>query len=221
MNLLGRYLHKHSFFFLILSVFITIPSYTQSKKKELETAEDKEFIERLDSGLFIMEHPWRKEIFNLPVRFAPKIPYKGIEEARFSDGWSDKTSEEFWTYLFGWYIETNAALSKKELENNLQHYFDGLMSLINKDKGEIPIKAATKIQLKEKNDQSMIYRGNVMFYDAFFTKNAMTLNLQVEQEFCQQKNKAMITFRFSPKEFNSPIWLKLNSVTVIENLCNH
>src|SRR5687767_7882069 len=65
---------------------------------------------------------WGIERFLIPIAFAPSIPYKGVEDIRFTPGWSKKDSEEYWSYLFVWYLEGNVDLDVKTVEKNLAAY---------------------------------------------------------------------------------------------------
>jgi len=168
--------------------------------------------ENLD--LLITENTWRKEAFPLPIPFAPEIKYKGVEEAQFSKGWSNPESEEFWTYVFLWHIDLEKELTERELEVNLQYYFDGLMKIINKDTS-LTVPPTIALFLKDKNvNEHSIYKGKVNFYDAFFTKKTFTLNILVEQGYCKEKNKYDVLFKFSPKDLNHPIWEDLGKIKV-------
>ena len=40
---------------------------------------------------------WRAEIIDFPLSFAPEIDLTGFEDIRFSPGWADSTSIDFWT----------------------------------------------------------------------------------------------------------------------------
>ncbi|MGL6267834.1 MAG: hypothetical protein ACRC2O_07895, partial [Chitinophagaceae bacterium] len=48
---------------------------------------------------------WTIERFPIPISFAPQIPYRGVEDIRFTPGWGKKISEEYWSYAFLWYLE--------------------------------------------------------------------------------------------------------------------
>jgi len=43
---------------------------------------------------------WKSELIPFPRSFAPSIDFIGFEDLRFSPGWSDSTSQEFWAYTF-------------------------------------------------------------------------------------------------------------------------
>lgn len=164
---------------------------------------------------------WKKEIFNFPISFAKEINYQGFEEAQFPEGWRKKDSPDFWSYVFAWNVNGNIELKENELETNLQIYFDGLMKVVNKDK-EIVI-PNTIAQFRKKGDSNNIssYIGKVEIFDAFVTKEPMTLNVLVEKYYCELKKKSIILFRFSPKDFESDVWLKLKRVKLRDDFCKN
>src|ERR1044072_1143964 len=65
---------------------------------------------------------WDIERFLVPIAFAPSIPYKGIEDIRFTPGWSKKDSDEYWAYTFLWYLDGAVSLDEKTIEKNLSAY---------------------------------------------------------------------------------------------------
>lgn len=146
---------------------------------------------------------WRKELFIFPINFAREINYKGVEDARFPEGWEDQESPNFWSYAFAWNIEHTTDLSGAILEADLQKYFNGLMGT---DK--------TKVQLQEKDAKGTViyFEGAVQTMDGFFTKKPMTLNVRIENRYCAEKKKSILVFRFSPQGFGSVVWQKLQEV---------
>ena len=162
--------------------------------------------------LFFLEtdSTWKKEIFIFPLRFAQEISYNGIEDARFPEGWREKESPYFWSYAFAWNISLTEELTEKELEDNLKIYFDGLMSRQNS--------TAQLLKKDDENDTS-IYIGKVETFDAFFTKEPMILNVKAESFYCEKNKKTIILFRFSPQEFESVVWNKLEEARVSANIC--
>lgn len=172
--------------------------------------------------LFILETDttWGKELFQFPLGFAPEINFEGIEDARFPAGWGKIDSSTFWSYVFAWNINLNALITEKELENNLQIYFDGLMNAVNKDK-EIEVPNTVVLFLKkEVSENRAKFIGKVRVYDSFRTKKMMTLNVQVTQDYCKIKNKSIIIFRFSPKGFGDEVWQQLERVNLRANACD-
>lgn len=171
--------------------------------------------------LFILktDTTWSKEIFEFPLIFAQAIPYTGIEDARFPLGWGKTESPNFWSYAFAWSIEGNKGLTDKELEMNLKQYFDGLMEITsNNNKSEVTT-TTVRVHSEPSSNEARMFTGKLTTFDRFFTKKKMTLHFLVEHHSCDQKNKSIILFRFSPKAFDDIVWQTLKSVTIRKDVC--
>ncbi|MGH2566055.1 MAG: hypothetical protein ACRDE5_16170, partial [Ginsengibacter sp.] len=72
---------------------------------------------------FAVPTGWTTEHFSLPPDFAAQIPYKGVEDLRFTPGWGDTTSAEHWTYAFLWWLDGIAKIDESILEQNLKQYY--------------------------------------------------------------------------------------------------
>ncbi len=189
----------------------------ENAKKMLKKLTGKE-IEKI--SILITEDTWRKEVFTFPLRFAKDIKYEGFEEAHFPKGWIKEESPEFWSYAFVWNVNLIEELTAKELENNLQIYFDGLMISVNKEKGKTLPNTIVKISKTEDSNNISRFSGIVNIFDAFVTKKPLLLNVRVEKKDCKQTKKSFVLFRFSPKEFNHTIWNTLEKVTLQANFCD-
>jgi hypothetical protein len=163
--------------------------------------------------LFFLEtnSTWRKEIFQFPLGFAPDIPYEGIEDARFPEGWEDSTSTNFWSYAFAWNIAGTKEIPESELEHNLKMYFDGLMGTQH---------TMTLMVKREAGYSATKYVGKVLTYDAFFTKKQLVLNVLIDKFSYDNKTKSVILLRFSPKEFKHDVWHMLEEVKLPANFCD-
>ena len=112
---------------------------------------------------------WNTERFLIPINFAPQIPYQGVEDIRFSPGWAKRTSDEYWTYAFLWYLdklpETNAGI----IAGNLKAYYAGLVKS-NTDSAKaasekaIPVSTLFKKARTDKGDKET-YTGAVAMTD--------------------------------------------------------
>ena len=173
-----------------------------------------------DLYLLKTDSTWSKEIFHFPLSFAPEIKYEGYEDARFLPGWGKVESDEFWSYAFAWRINLNEEMSEKELQENLQKYFDGLMKVVNKDKEKVLPKTIALLQKNKDVNNNKQFAGTVQVYDAFKTKKSITLNVTIENYYCEKEKKSIILFRFSPKEFGDDVWLKLHRVKLQANVCD-
>ncbi len=176
-------------------------------------------IDRTSLYLLKTEGNWKKEIFTFPLKFAPAIAYKGIEEAHFPNGWRNIDSPEFWSYTFAWNINLDRELSVAELETNLQSYFDGLAKVVNKNKDFVPPSSIAKIYKKDDNNGVPTFAGTIKIFDAFVTNEPMELKVWVEKHFCEEKKQSILVFKFSPKDFEHEIWRTLDAIKLRENKC--
>lgn len=195
---------------MIKTVLLIIILFAQSLLLDAQETASKHVLET--------DSTWFKEIFVFPISFAPEIKYTGIEDARFPPDWSKADSPEFWSYLFAWHIERNEELSGVELEHNLQLYFDGLLGLNNER-----VKEKTTVTLA-KNDIANVkssFIGKVKTLDTRYTKKPMTLNVLVEEHYCERKRQSIILLRFSPKEFEHDIWQMLGDVKLLKDVCKY
>ena len=154
---------------------------------------------------------WIKETFRFPLEFAKDIPYVGFEDARFPKGWGKQDSSTFWSYAFAWGINLQGDITEKDLEENVQNYFDGLMQWHN------------TIALMHQTTGSRgisSYKGKIRTMDHFFTNKLMTLYVLADKYDCQEKQRSVILFRFSPMEFGHEVWHKLEEVKLRADYCN-
>jgi len=191
------------------------PENDNAKKmlKKLTGKEPKEF------SLLITDDTWGKEVFTFPLRFAKELPYKGFEEAHFPKGWIKEESPEFWSYAFVWNIEYSEAITSKQLESNLQIYFNGLMISVNKEKGKTLPNSIANISKTEDSNGVSKFSGTVQIYDSFVTKKPLLLNVRIEKQDCKQTNKSQLIFKFSPKDFNHTIWKTLETIALRDDAC--
>ena len=163
---------------------------------------------------------WGKEVFHFPLGFAREIDYTGIEEAYFPKGWKLVDHDDFWSYAFVWKVDHDKLLTSKELEDDIKKYFDGLMDMNQNGNEETGILSTTTLFIeKGKFSDVSFYLGKVKTFDRFTTKKPMALHVSVEQSYCEETKKAIVLFRFSPKEFDHRIWLKLNKLKLSDTIC--
>jgi hypothetical protein len=172
--------------------------------------------------LIKLDSTWGKEMFTFPLGFARDIPYQGIEEARFPKGWKDTESSFFWTYTFAWSIANDSLLTAHDLEVDLQHYFDGIMSIEIEQKSDRTIaNTSAAFLLKEETLQHSKLVGKIHSWDHFTTKMPITLYAEVDQYYCKNQEKVIVLFRFSPKEFTHEVWNTMRAISLHEDACLH
>lgn len=160
--------------------------------------------------LLATDSTWKKEVFKFPLGFAPEIPFEGVEDAGFPKRWADTTSAECWSYVFAWDIKRLSAISERELEDNLQLYFNGLMGWEHTN---------ALILKTDKVAGFSNYIGKIKTFDAFFSKKPMVLNVSIAVRYCSLREQSTVFFRFSPQGFEYEIWHKLNAVTLLSTDC--
>ena len=176
-------------------------------------AQDKEHIDLLNT-----EEGWRKEAFRFPMRFAQEVDFDGVADVRFTKGWQDQTSPEFWSYIFAWNIILEEKLSESAIENYMHLYFDGLMNVVKKDKSMV-LPPSSAVFTSTETLKGVDYKGKIRFYDAFFTEDIMTLNVLVTYKYCQEENKTIYVFRLSPKDMDDAIWQHIKKPSLKKDIC--
>lgn len=158
---------------------------------------------------------WTIERFLVPISFAPQIPYKGVEDIRFTPGWAKPASEEYWTYAFLWYLDGSVNMSTQTITENLKHYYTGLLK-VNTDPSKVdieklpPVTTSFKKITTAKNDLET-YSGTVNMTD-YMSRKPITLNCIVHLTFCKEENKTIIFHALSPKSFSHQNWAQLNQL---------
>ncbi len=180
---------------LILFTISSVTSFGQEKETVLSAPEN-----------------WKSEIIPFPLGFAQDINFVGFEDLRFAPNWSDATSENFWTYMFVWYIEKDEPMTESTLTTYLERYYDGLMGVnMKNNEGVInPNKRDETICLFVKTNEG--FTGKMRVYDKFFSKENMTLNIKVTESFCPKTNKQIILCEISQKPFDHNVWKLFNDV---------
>ena len=158
---------------------------------------------------------WDVERFLIPIAFAPQIPYKGVEDLRFTPGWGDAKSNQYWSYAFLWYLDGKPKTNSKIIENNLNAYYTGLVGR-NIEKRKIPaekiISIKTEIKkVKTYTDDLKTYTGTIHMLD-YMEQKPITLNCIVHLKSCSEKNKTFLFYEISPKPFADNVWQSLNQL---------
>jgi hypothetical protein len=158
---------------------------------------------------------WGIEHFLIPISFAPTIAYKGVEDIRFTPGWAKKESDEYWSYVFLWYLDGNIQLDAKTIEKNLSAYYTGLLhanldTTKTKSVQIMPAKlAVTKISTEK--DATVSFEATVNTLD-FLTWQPIRLHLRIHVRRCSEENKTMIFHEVSSKSYNDAVWTRLHEL---------
>lgn len=160
--------------------------------------------EKKDLVIFENSKKWKNEIIKFPIEWAPNIKLNGFEELLFSPNWNDSKSNDFWSLVLGWKINSTQPLAINDIEYNLINYFDGLMKPNHwAEKFPEPI-----VKLKKNKNG---FNGTMRFFDGFHTGKLITVNILGQQHFNRKLKKSIVVFRLSPKNYQHKIWESLNS----------
>ena len=159
---------------------------------------------------------WDVERFLIPISFAPSIPYKGIEDIRFTPGWAKKTTNEYWSYAFLWYLDGTVTLDARTIENNLKAYYTGLIK-VNSDSSKIadklfPVTSSIRSGTAEKEDLKT-FEGSVTMLD-YISKQPITLNVVIHIRTCAGKDKTFVFHEISPMPYSDDVWKRLHQLWV-------
>lgn len=159
-----------------------------------------------EETVLIAPDNWQSEIIPFPLGFAQEINLVGFEDLRFAPGWNDPNSQEFWTYMFVWYVEIGSPMTESKLTEYFNMYYDGLMGVDDNNRRDTTLsyQLDKTLCLFVKTNEGFV--GKMRTYDRFFTKNYITLNINVKETFCPKTNKQIILCNISPKPFEDKVW---------------
>jgi len=157
---------------------------------------------------------WGVERFLIPISFAPSLPYKGVEDIRFTPGWAKKATHEYWSYAFLWYLDGTPAFNAKTIENNLKAYYTGLIK-VNSDSSKIadklfPVTSSIKSRSTEKEDLKT-FEGSVTMLD-YMSQKPITLNFIIHTRSCTGKDKTFVFYEVSPMPYSDDVWKMLHQL---------
>ncbi len=154
---------------------------------------------------------WGVERFQIPISFAPKIPYKGVEDIRFMPGWGKAESSDYWSYAFLWYLDGHQKISANTVENNLKEYYTGLVAAMQGDSSDnkpVTVKTSIKKGKTQKGDLKTFY-GSVFMPD-YMANKPIALYCKVHLKFCAGQNNTFIFYEISPKPYSDNVWQSLD-----------
>jgi hypothetical protein len=155
---------------------------------------------------------WKSETIPFPIDFAPAIPYQGIEELRFTPGWGDAKSDEYWAYTFLWFVDGSPQVNASLLNTYLTTYFDGLYHSNNKsspDSAGFTKSDITNTSTVSGDEQT--YSGKISTLN-FLTKKKITFYISIHLQPHADAKETAIFFEVSPKPYSNPVWGELDGI---------
>lgn len=158
---------------------------------------------------------WTIERFLIPISFAPQIVYNGIEDIRFTPGWSKVNNDAYWSYAFLWYLDGEVKINSEIIESNLKAYYSGL---INANGSSIPSEKRVQVLTSFKETETTkgdfkTYNGTIQMLD-YMQQKPITLNCKVHWKLYAGENKTFIFYELSPKVLSHTVWLSLDQLWI-------
>lgn len=157
---------------------------------------------------------WNTEKLTMPISFAKSIPFKGAEELRFTPGWSNSQSEEYWAYDFLWYVNGLPVIKKSDLDKYMADYYNGLYLTNSKNKPQ-PTTNFSKAHFKKVDAQindKLTFEGRISTLD-YLTGLPVKFNARVHVRYdASAQQHTAILFEVSPQSYKNVIWDSLDGV---------
>jgi len=156
---------------------------------------------------------WNTEKITLPIEFAPGIPIKGMEELRFTPGWGDSKTGEYWSYAFLWFIDGLPVYKKDTLENYLTQYFNGLYISNLKNKTNAPANF-TAVKLKKNRaalTDQQTFEGKITTLN-FLTGQPIAFYVRIHVRNYALNGHTAVLYEISPQDYDNVVWDKLDGV---------
>lgn len=194
----------------------------------LSIVDEVDFIQWVKRSLDIFDHVswippyhlpmpegWDTEIFALPPEFAHGIDLRGVEDIRFAPGWGDAKSENYWSYIYLWWIQSESQLTAARLQEYLRSYYEGLVgqniTRRNIPKDKIVPTQVTIREVKSAGSDGISYTGTISMLD-YMTQRPMVLNCLIHITDCQISGRKAVFFELSPMPYNHKIWQQMLEV---------
>ncbi len=162
-----------------------------------------------------MPKGWGVERFSIPIEFATKIPYTGVEDIRFAPGFGLNESDDYWSYAFLWYLDGSPEINAEVIQENLKAYYSGLVGR-NIDRRKIPVDKIipTKTsfeKIQSTNGDLQTYSGTIEMLD-YMAQKPMTLHCIVHIKRDEIKDRTFVFHELSPQPPGSTIWTSLDKL---------
>jgi len=153
------------------------------------------------------------EVIPFPIEFAPSINYNGVEDLRFTAGWGNAATEDYWSYAFLWWLEGAPEINENVVTNNLEAYYSGLVGRNIKPRN-IPENKIVPVQVKvtptaATAGDAQTFEGAVYMLD-YMQQKPITLHVRVHVRTCD--NKTVVFHEISPQPYNNVTWKALDEI---------
>lgn len=163
---------------------------------------------------------WQGEAIQLPPSFAPKMTWKGLEEVRFAPGMFDPNKDDFFSYVFVFYLPSQDEPDQKALQRELLTYYRGLATAVSRRKGGVDAEAfrlsLKKVKESTKSDKKPPARflGTLSWTEPFATMKPQTLHLEIQSAACRDRDARYLAVAVSPQDSEKakPLWKSMRGI---------
>jgi hypothetical protein len=156
---------------------------------------------------------WHFEQFALPPTFAPGIPYKGLEELRFSPGMFKKDSADYFTYVFVARLDNTPGIVQSDIKSYLLTYFKGLCFETAKNRKLSPVDtSAIRVSIRKMSVEERLYDIQLYVFGVFADGAPITLNMEAKAMSDVSGHKTYLLFIVSPQPKTAAVWKMLYAV---------
>lgn len=164
----------------------------------------------------VLPSGWTSERFFIPFDFAPNIPYKGVADVRFAPGWAKRTSADYWSYAYLWWLEGKPKINAASLQKNLTAYYSGLVAKNINSRHIIPSQVIPTTVILKKITSSVInnrqlYSGTITMLD-YMTQKSIKLNCLIHVTTDNKQNFTAVIVELSPNSVDHIIWQQLHAI---------
>ncbi|MEP6614058.1 MAG: hypothetical protein ABJA76_19280 [Mucilaginibacter sp.] len=156
---------------------------------------------------------WGKEKIAFPIEFAPSIPFKGMEEIRFTPGWGDSKSADYWSYTFVWFIEGAPVINADSLKQYFTQYYTGLY-ITNQKESPTGKRDFTQVQIAKIATVNMdvdTYEAKISTIN-FLNKQPLVLNGRIHVRRYAAINHTVLLIEISPQDYKHPVWAGMDGI---------
>lgn len=158
---------------------------------------------------------WNTETISFPLGFAPELDYKGFEELRFTPGMFKQDQDDFWAYVFVWWIPADTEISAAQLQKDLDAYYHGLNHTKNEGREgqpEIPAVHSVVNAVDTPEGEPLRFTGTIDTFDSFVTQEPISLNFRAEVIACAAQGRVAVFFELSPQPTTHAVWTDLQKI---------
>jgi hypothetical protein len=150
---------------------------------------------------------WRYERLDLPLSFAPDLPYAGFEELRFAPGMFEAGSDTFWSYALALRTTTPVDFDAACIEELLVAYYGGLCAAVAESRGIDFERDSLVVALEDHGDA---YHATIDMLDAFVTGKPLRLRLELSVH--PSATTSELFGIASPADEDGAVWKELRAI---------